>query len=387
MRLATFSVLVISWLLLTGGLKSHGIEGASRLLDASASCNSHAHGVSTVERQDQDRPFSNGGQPRLFQGLIPPFTLEEAFMSFKDELSVRTEPISHSAGSAEARFHRIPTDLIDPSGDNPNELTEQERIAYYLEVCGGGSLPKPIVVRRVEGRYKVIDGEQTLALAKCLHQPLVTCEIIEADDFEALRQSFTRNQHGHPNPVKQGRRFKRMMELRGWSSRKLANELNIKEKDVNAAVRFADAAAVRDKYAPGRGQDEIAKLKPSKVKSYLKQDEAERDRWLDNGGHSTKPSRKVQAASSQPAALPQVSGDTGAPLGASANGGDAPYTFETFETDLVNLIGALKQCSAKLAGVNFRLDQSRQQRLAVLNKDFVVAANHLSMRMTTPMAA
>ena len=70
-----------------------------------------------------------------------------------------------------------------------------------------------------DGRYLIVDGEHGWRAATKAGFQAIPCEIIEADDFEAMRQTYKRNQHGTHAPILLGKFFKRMMEEKGLSQR------------------------------------------------------------------------------------------------------------------------------------------------------------------------
>jgi hypothetical protein len=131
----------------------------------------------------------------------------------------------------EARVVMVPVDDIDPNDYNSNELNE-EQVQVYLEyVKRTGWLPKVLTVRPKtvwfdetdnEGNHKstailraeLIDGEQSLKVAKMAGLQDVMCVLLEVAESEALRENHIRNQRGKINPVKEGRKYQRMMKLR-----------------------------------------------------------------------------------------------------------------------------------------------------------------------------
>src|SRR5205823_783131 len=96
--------------------------------------------------------------------------------------------------------------------------------------------------------------------------------------------NYKRNRHGRRDPVRQGRVFLEMMKLRELSQRGLADEMSITEGTVRNMLMYAEAADLRNSYAPGNGDAEIAKLSVRQVREYLELGEQEHNLWLDAGG-------------------------------------------------------------------------------------------------------
>jgi hypothetical protein len=82
------------------------------------------------------------------------------------------------------------------SGYNPNQLTAEHHGQLVGEIERKGRLLKPIVCRDDGGQLVIIDGEHNWRAA--LHAGLteVPVEVVEADDFQARRQTFKRKLSG-----------------------------------------------------------------------------------------------------------------------------------------------------------------------------------------------
>src|SRR5262245_31921214 len=109
--------------------------------------------------------------------------------------------------SAQVTLRLIPTDSLRPNSYNPNRMEPDEFQELLTEVNHLGRLPKPVVVRPNGEGYLIVDGEHGWRAAKAAGLPSVPCEVIDADDFEAMRQTYKRNQHGTHHPALLGRMF------------------------------------------------------------------------------------------------------------------------------------------------------------------------------------
>jgi ParB/RepB/Spo0J family partition protein len=183
----------------------------------------------------------------------------------------------------------LPTDQLRPNDYNPNHMTEEEFAEFVEEVRYLGRLPKPIVVRPGAGEaYEIVDGEHGWRAASEVGLVEVSCEVIDADDFEAMRQTYKRNQHGTHDRAALGQMFRRMMDERGISNRQLAEEISVSEGTIRNALIFAEAAGLRNRYAPEKGAaaDDywFQKMTTQQARDYVRLPEGLRDRWLNAGG-------------------------------------------------------------------------------------------------------
>ena len=73
----------------------------------------------------------------------------------------------------------------------------------------------------------------------------VPCVVIEADDFEAMRQTYKRNLRWRKLPLALGVLFQRMMQERDLSIRGLAREIDVPEATIRHHLDYAKAAELR----------------------------------------------------------------------------------------------------------------------------------------------
>jgi ParB/RepB/Spo0J family partition protein len=170
----------------------------------------------------------------------------------------------------------LSVDQVHPNDYNPNRMEEAGFEELLTEVRHLGRLPKPVIVRRNEAGYQIVDGEHGWRAAKEVGLAEIPCEVIQADDFEAMRQTYKRNQHGSHAPTALGRMFRRMMESREFSLRALAEEIAVSEGTVRNAIQYAEASDLRNSYA-------FDDLSVRQVRTYLALPAAVRDIWLDAG--------------------------------------------------------------------------------------------------------
>ena len=109
----------------------------------------------------------------------------------------------------------LPISALEPNDYNPNHMSDECFAELVEEVKHLGCLAKPVVVRtNGDGKYTIVDGEHGWRAAREAGLSEVAAEVVEADDFEARRQTYKRNQHGEHDPVLLGRMFRHMMDER-----------------------------------------------------------------------------------------------------------------------------------------------------------------------------
>jgi ParB/RepB/Spo0J family partition protein len=177
----------------------------------------------------------------------------------------------------------LPVDRLHANEYNPNRMPEEEYAELVTEVRHLKRLPKPVVVRLNGDGYTIVDGEHGWRAANDVGLSEVPCEVVDADDFEAMRQTYKRNQHGTHDPLLLGCMFRRMMEARNLSARALAEEISVSEGTVRNAILYAEAADVRNSYAPNESKAKISNLSVRQVRSYLHLGGRLADLWLDSG--------------------------------------------------------------------------------------------------------
>jgi len=96
------------------------------------------------------------------------------------------------------------------------------------------------------------------------------------DDFEAMRQTYKRNQHGTHNPVLLGQMFQRMMSERKLSQRQLAEQVEVSEGTIRNALEYVRAAEVRNDYA-------FDELSVKQVRAFRRLTPVVGNLWLDCG--------------------------------------------------------------------------------------------------------
>ena len=155
---------------------------------------------------------------------------------------------------------------IKPNDYNPNEMSPEDFNELVKEVKHLGKPPKPIVLRKQDDFFEIVDGEHSYRALKALEFQELQAgwyEIVNYDDIEARRQTYKRNLGGKNNPVKLGLMFAQAIEKSGKSNRQLAEEWEISEGTIRNYLRYAEASKLRNDYA------NLGQLTNEQIKLYL----------------------------------------------------------------------------------------------------------------------
>jgi hypothetical protein len=153
---------------------------------------------------------------------------------------------------------------------NPNQLSAEQQDQLFAEVKHQERLLKPIVVHDDNGQLIIVDGEQNWAAALRAGLTEVPIEIIDADEFEARRQTYVRNLSGDWHKVKLGRMFVEMLNtLVVSSNRELAVYLGITEGTVRNMILYSTAARLAAARDDASDEDTIAIMTVREVRKLL----------------------------------------------------------------------------------------------------------------------
>ena len=185
----------------------------------------------------------------------------------------------------------LPVSSLSANTYNPNVMTDDEFAELVAEVRHLGRLPKPVVVQSRGEGYLIVDGEHGWRAAKDVGLTDVPCEVIDVDDFEAMRQTFKRNLHGTHDPVRLGQMFQRMKASRRLSQRRLAKAVGISEGTIRNSVIYAEAADLRNRYARdqvtavGADEGELSRLTVRQVRHFVGLPQSIANIWLNSGAN------------------------------------------------------------------------------------------------------
>jgi ParB family chromosome partitioning protein len=140
---------------------------------------------------------------------------------------------------------RIPIDRIVRDEAQPREEFDQESLARLAESLRTKGQLQPIRVAWDEARgvYVVLLGERRWRAAHLAGLTELSCIIQDGalDNADRLGLQLDENcLREDLKPIEQARSYRRLMEARGWSTRQLADELNIGQTSVVRALALLE---------------------------------------------------------------------------------------------------------------------------------------------------
>jgi len=122
----------------------------------------------------------------------------------------------------------LPTDVIDRDPDQPRTEFDPESLHGMAETFKEVGLLDPIRVRRVDGRYLLVDGERRLRAAKIAGFTTIAV-IVEGKDLcraeVALRQFIANCQREDLNLVDKSNALHGLMKDTGWNASTVARKV------------------------------------------------------------------------------------------------------------------------------------------------------------------
>lgn len=277
------------------------------------------------------------GAPRN-DGLPPGMDLDRAA-----GMPARLVGLAKEKGAA-----RIPVDRIVRDETQPREEFDDDALSRLAESLRTKGQLQPIRVRWEESRgvYVVLLGERRWRAARMAGLPELSCIIHDGDMTDADRlglQMVENCLREDLKPIEQGRAYKSLMQTHGWSTRQLAEELQIGQTSVVRALALLDLpASIQDQVEqgsiPATVAHEIVKLPDDALQSQVARAVVEQDLTRSEVGELVR-SLKANRGGSPPASKPEpVSFDLG----------DAVVQIRWRKGDAITAVQALRK-ALKLA--------------------------------------
>jgi ParB family transcriptional regulator, chromosome partitioning protein len=151
----------------------------------------------------------------------------------------------------------IPVDKIVPDPNQPRKVFTPEDLQDLSDSIRGRGLLQPIRARWDEERekYVIVAGERRWRAAIMAGKATITCVIVEGemDDGELLHDQLVENcLRSNLQPIEQAEAFKALMDAKGWSAARLAEEIHIRDSTVFKSLALLELPGeVRERVAAG----------------------------------------------------------------------------------------------------------------------------------------
>ena len=206
------------------------------------------------------------------------------------------------------RYAMVDPKTVQPSGYNPNQLSDHDKAQLLDEIRHQERLLKPVVCRKVGDQLIIVDGEHNwrAALEAGLAEIPVelidvhtdadysihACHVESFGEFEARRQTYVRNLAGNWHNVPLGRMFVEMLNTQVVASnRDLAAWLAISEGTVRNMILYSTAARLCAGRDDCPDEDAIAQMGIRAVRNLIARLEG-----LADEGDSDQPTAAVHEA-------------------------------------------------------------------------------------------
>jgi ParB/RepB/Spo0J family partition protein len=166
-------------------------------------------------------------------------------------------------GAVKSRaFAELPLDAIVRDETQPREEFDPTELRWLADSIARFGQISPIRVRHDEarGKWVVLVGERRLRACKLAGLDRVRVEFVERDMTEAdilAEQTIENMVRATLTPVEQGRAYRRLMDLNGWTVLELAATIGV---DATAAHRSLGLLRLPEDIAERVDAGEIAKL-------------------------------------------------------------------------------------------------------------------------------
>jgi ParB family transcriptional regulator, chromosome partitioning protein len=151
----------------------------------------------------------------------------------------------------------VPVDKIVPDPNQPRKVFTPEDLQDLADSIRGRGLLQPIRVRWDEERekYIIVAGERRWRAAIMAGKPAITCVVVDGEMAEAeiLHDQLVENCiRADLQPIEQAEAFKALMDAKGWSAARLAEELHVRDSTVFKALALLELPGeVRERVAAG----------------------------------------------------------------------------------------------------------------------------------------
>ncbi len=128
---------------------------------------------------------------------------------------------------------------VKPNPQQPRKTFTPEKMSELINSVKERGVITPIIVRETGGKYEIVAGERRFIAAQRAGLKTIPAIIKNVTATEQLALAITENiQREDLNPVEEARGYKNLMEIKGFTQEKLADELGRNRATVANLLRL-----------------------------------------------------------------------------------------------------------------------------------------------------
>lgn len=150
------------------------------------------------------------------------------------------ETVASQSTAMKNDFEYVPLRRIEPDGEQPRSLFEQEKIDELADSIREHGVLSPILVRRLDnGYYKIIAGERRWRAARAAELSEMPVRILTADDKNALEIALVENlQRENLNPIEEARGFQALLNEFDMTQEEVGQRVGRSRPAITNAIRL-----------------------------------------------------------------------------------------------------------------------------------------------------
>lgn len=157
-------------------------------------------------------------------------------------------------GEARRELFHCPVDQIVPMAGQPRTTIDPTSLRELADSIEESGVIQPILLKREEGRYRLIAGERRWRAAKLAGIDKIPALVKDVDDDEAFALALVENvQRADLTPIEEARACRRLIDECGFTQQTLAKKIGKARSTVANTLRLLDLPdVVQDHVAAGR---------------------------------------------------------------------------------------------------------------------------------------
>jgi len=157
-------------------------------------------------------------------------------------------------GETKRDLFNCPVDQIVPMVGQPRSVIDPANLQELVDSIAESGVISPVLLKREEGRYRLIAGERRWRAAKIAGLAKIPALVKEVNDSEAFALALIENvQRQDLTPIEEARACRRLIDEHGFTQADLARKLGKARSTVANSIRLLDLPhEVQDHVSNGR---------------------------------------------------------------------------------------------------------------------------------------